>query len=510
MAIPKRIKELTALALKDRVLTYKERKTIVQEALNSCVPIEEINNYIDTMLDNRLKSYSKEELESCPGCGHGVPLLAENCPYCGHTLEKSSSQPDVPKQFKISDSAARVIESENRRVAEDKKHNCPKCGAPYPLVSNICSYCGFVLHEVKESDLNIKRLVSNIQESISSLQMTLRPSFWLVLKYRLDILFFYFAAAFLAISALKGKDTFLCLSFFFLVVSILMLMYTKQSQKLDNGTNYSCVKSSDGLMGWIIGNFIDHVFYYLFEVGASKSPITKADEEFFVALHHYQKYQRQTDTIYGESDEAKKLLADYAAEIEGYKKNRSKNRILLALVFAVVLSIPVFVYYSLPTPADRVRSFDKENPEVMAMADFSKQINYLADSTYTISDWLTVDSTAVLDFVPLSYDIFSMADIYKMRLTNVNLVSTGVSFERSDTCFLQAALYGDDGHYVLRLGNAIVNSGKDNYHTVLNRGKGHIYVEFVSDSAFSAKKVKELADKVRYFKIVNSGSYVSK
>ena len=31
MAIPKRIKELTALALKDRVLTYKERKTIVQE-----------------------------------------------------------------------------------------------------------------------------------------------------------------------------------------------------------------------------------------------------------------------------------------------------------------------------------------------------------------------------------------------------------------------------------------------------------------------------------------------
>ena len=287
-----------------------------------------------------------------------------------------------------------------------------------------------------------------------------KPSFK---KYRLDILFFYFAAAFLAISALKGKDTFLCLSFFFLVVSILMLMYTKQSQELDNGTNYSCVESDDGLMGWLIGNIIDHVFYYLFEVGASKSPITKADEEFFVAL-----------------------------------------------VFAVVLYIPVFVYYLVPTPADRVRSFDKENPEVMAMADFSKQINYLADSTYTISDWLTVDSTAVLDFVPLSYDIFSMADIYKMRLTNVNLVSTGVSFERSDTCFLQAALYGDDGHYVLRLGNAIVNSGKDNYHTVLNRGKGHIYVEFVSDSAFSAKKVKELADKVRYFKIVNSGSYVSK
>lgn len=165
---------------------------------------------------------------------------------------------------------------------------------------------------------------------------SVKPSFK---KYRLDILFFYFAAAFLAISALKGKDSFLCLSFFFLVVSILMLMYTKQSQKLDNGTNYSCVKSDDGLMGWLIGNIIDHVFYYLFEVGASKSPITKADEEFFVALHHYQKYQRQTDTIYGESDEAKKLLTDYAAEIEGYKKNRSKNRILLALVFAVVLSI---------------------------------------------------------------------------------------------------------------------------------------------------------------------------
>ena len=48
MAIPKHIIDLTALALQDRVLTFKERQTIIVEALKAGVTAEEINHYIDT------------------------------------------------------------------------------------------------------------------------------------------------------------------------------------------------------------------------------------------------------------------------------------------------------------------------------------------------------------------------------------------------------------------------------------------------------------------------------
>ena len=113
MAIPKKIIDLTTLALQDRVLTYKERKTIVAEALKMGVRQEEIDAYLTNALNIRLQSYTKEELGSCPGCGHGVPLIADQCPYCGTMLQRDGNHvivpPTHPNSFNISGKAAKII-----------------------------------------------------------------------------------------------------------------------------------------------------------------------------------------------------------------------------------------------------------------------------------------------------------------------------------------------------------------------------------------------------------------
>ena len=83
MAVSKKIFDLTRLALQDRVLTFKERQTIVRVALEEGVSEQEINAFLDNMLNQRLKTMAKEELCSCPGCGAQIPLISEDCMYCG-------------------------------------------------------------------------------------------------------------------------------------------------------------------------------------------------------------------------------------------------------------------------------------------------------------------------------------------------------------------------------------------------------------------------------------------
>ena len=66
MAISKKIAQLTALALKDRVLTYVEKKTIVNAALAEGISEQEITNYLNNAIKKSLKNYTKEQLKRCP------------------------------------------------------------------------------------------------------------------------------------------------------------------------------------------------------------------------------------------------------------------------------------------------------------------------------------------------------------------------------------------------------------------------------------------------------------
>ncbi|MBQ2097476.1 MAG: hypothetical protein II480_04810, partial [Bacteroidales bacterium] len=83
MPVSKHIAGLTALALQDRILTYKERQVIVKEAVKEGTSLQEINSYLDDALTERLKSFSKEELKHCPYCGAQIPLLSDVCLFCG-------------------------------------------------------------------------------------------------------------------------------------------------------------------------------------------------------------------------------------------------------------------------------------------------------------------------------------------------------------------------------------------------------------------------------------------
>ncbi|MBR2104081.1 MAG: hypothetical protein IJ933_02215, partial [Bacteroidales bacterium] len=79
------------------------------------------------------------------------------------------------------------IRDENLRIAEEHRNikQCPDCGAPYPLVSNICPHCGHVLHEQQGAEYNIRTLIDNINTSIDTLKNAPKPTFLQVLWYRL-------------------------------------------------------------------------------------------------------------------------------------------------------------------------------------------------------------------------------------------------------------------------------------------------------------------------------------
>ena len=63
MAISQRIIQLTRLALSDKVLTYVERQTIVDAATSEGIAAQEINDYLDAMLTEKLSQYDKTSLK---------------------------------------------------------------------------------------------------------------------------------------------------------------------------------------------------------------------------------------------------------------------------------------------------------------------------------------------------------------------------------------------------------------------------------------------------------------
>jgi len=106
MAIPKKIKQLTELALKDKVLTQVERQTIVKAALEMGVPEKEIDAYIRQATDERIRTiYSKEEMTHCPYCGALTPLISNQCLHCFRDLREArniTQQIQIPRNLPLS------------------------------------------------------------------------------------------------------------------------------------------------------------------------------------------------------------------------------------------------------------------------------------------------------------------------------------------------------------------------------------------------------------------------
>ena len=472
MPISKKIILLTAEALKDRVLTFVERQTIVKAALKEGISESEVNQYIDNALQQRLKSYTKEELKQCPTCGAQIPLISNQCQFCGTMLTAGNVQTGYKN---ISGEEMQIIRRENLKTEQERQNitKCPDCGAPFPLISNVCTHCGYILHEKADSELNAKNLIQNIQTAINKLKTAPKPTFFKVFMFRIDIILFYFAAAFLILDCIGGYSSYICISASLLLTSFILLMTNKTKKD---------------------------------------SPVEIADNEFYSALYSHEMYSRETDTLYGENPEAKQLLNNYAAEIAKVKKQRTTNRSILSALVLGLLAIPMVLYYFAPSTDERAQQNREKHLDIYEMSEFSKQLlplpNYSVANYY--SDFISANGNATLAFDVVYFDLH-IEDLlgdtlyYKVRVDALNLVSTGQKNNNADTCRLRVFLWDKNKKPVAKDMYPIeilYHDNDDNYEKILTFGKGHYYGDFLSKkSTYNIKRLKEIADSAYYYTI---------
>lgn len=319
MAISQRIIQLTQLALSDKVLTYVERQTIVDAATSEGIAAQEINEYLDAMLTEKLSQYDKTSLKKCPHCGAQIPLVSDTCLFCGGLLETGdASKPTTPPIF-VTGAEAEIIRGENLRTAQQSHdiRNCPDCGAPFPLISNICTSCGHILHEQTDSDLNIRNLISNINQSIKTLKEAPVPTLGEVLWFRFALVNFAVAAVTLVLAInLSEHPTAMGI---FEFISVIALFNAFKALKDDTSEELA------------------------------QSPVRLADECYYNAVHDMEMYTRKIETLYGDNREAKDLLNEYAAIINAQKAQRAKSSRKLAIILAILVVLLFVIPFCIPS-----------------------------------------------------------------------------------------------------------------------------------------------------------------
>lgn len=365
MAVSKEILELARLALQDRVLTFTERQTIVQKALSEGVSAAEINAVLDNMLARRLESFTKEELRSCPGCGHGVPLISDTCPYCGTMLEHQETTTATPHP-NITGKEAEIIRSENVRVEEQNKERCPKCGAPYPLVSNICAHCGYVLHERGESQFNVKNLINNIKQSITDLKNAPKSSFLKVVWHRKSVIF-------------------LMAAFYMFMMATMDYLYSINLMRQITYISISVVLL---------------IIATILEKANSKNPPQKVyDDCYFNAIHNHEKYTYELHTLYGDNEEAKAALAEFSRAVSKETLKNKINRILFTVAMVILVSVAFYPFFLKPDYKAYYNEFlakhkadieDLEQPPIIIKPHASNA------AEGTLADYITVTGDAEL------------------------------------------------------------------------------------------------------------------
>ena len=462
--IPNSIKELTALALQDRILTLKEREVIVKAALKKGMSKTEINDYLNKALEERLKYYSKEELKRCPFCGAQIPLVSDECMFCGNSLQNTDTQ-SVPPPFVIGKEAD-IINAENTKTAyqlHDIKH-CPDCGAPFPLISNICTHCGHVLHEQKVLDFNITNLINNIKSSIDNVKNNATVAFSDVLKYRLDMLLLALGVSFITFGIIANHW-----------------------KILDYGITIIEVT----------------VVWELISLSLSRnSPVKKADETFYNNLNALNMYTRQVDTLYGKNKEAQILLNELTNQIEKLKQSRIKNRDKLTILFISTLALPIMICYWAMNNAeidcpngsinvDDITDYDCMKKELVPLPEKSIAEHF--------SDYISLYQ----EYEYRTYDLgFEFKD-GKYRLVDyhgINIKYSGKPFDSTSIDF-HLALWDKDGNRVAtELVNKTNSIDRDDEIFVENI-PGIYCMGFDSDTLITEKRMIEIIYSTFYYSI---------
>ena len=480
MQIWPHIKKLTALALSDRVLTDLERKTIVNKAVQNGISSEEINQYLDDQLNLRLESYTKVDLRDCPYCGAQIPLISDECMYCGKPLEHIVGSTNTA--FNITGSEADIIRSENQRV-EQERHgikNCPDCGAPFPLISNICESCGHVLHERDENSLNIKNLLNNIQRSIERVTDAPKPKVYQIIGY-----WFYYII--------------LILSIFAFIIGIIT---DSEAGKFISLT---------GFVASIIAMGTNAV------LSDTKSPVLIADGEYYKARHSYEMYAREVDTLYGDDYEAQTLLSHFSTALKRLKRERYQNRIkvIRIILISALVIMGVITYFSTKDdnntePAPKNSEEITMPPNTEWMLNFSKELKpYPPESGIQdslLSRFLRADKGTELSFVMSE---FNKQPVFHWKVSQLELLPGDSTDYYRTFNYRKIGIQLLDSNYlhISTLGEYVVNPflPQENYNTVIRSGKGHFYIDFWSKHSTSDERILHLiSEKAVYYSIYSS------
>lgn len=299
--VPQIIQDLVSRALKDGVLTYKERQVIMEEAGKMNADPNEVSQYINTALDNRLSYIPKESLKRCPTCGAQIPLLSNQCEYCGFEFGEDNAGG--------TSHAEKVIDLENRNTnseyvkSDAPLRNCPDCGAPFPLISNICPSCGHIEHERADSKLNIKTLIENTKKSIDTMGQCMVPLWKSIIRDN---------------------------ALYLLPIAGIMLSLSK---RLETGNEaYTSMSGVPMLMAFLLMGYT--AIALIFRINAG-SALGEADKKFNEQKTLFDMYTRHTDTLYGAHKEARELLDKFGREIRKVKLNRIFNR-MVYYIFCIV------------------------------------------------------------------------------------------------------------------------------------------------------------------------------
>ena len=120
--IPEELDALIQEYLTDGVLTDKERKVILNKAVNMGLDYDEIDLYLDAQEQKVEQSIDaaarKQKGKVCPFCGKPVPQLAEKCPECGETLTAEASSELQEILDKLEDS---LVDFKSGKDVEESK-----------------------------------------------------------------------------------------------------------------------------------------------------------------------------------------------------------------------------------------------------------------------------------------------------------------------------------------------------------------------------------------------------
>ncbi len=424
--IPQEIISLVDLALRDGIITYLERRTIEDEAIKKGVPSAEINSYMDQRLQSMVSVLPKDTLRHCPSCGGQVPLVADTCLFCGSQLTTSAKV--YGTQGYAGDSeAARIIQQENQKTTnykgEDSK-TCPDCGAPLPLLSNVCPHCGHTVRESSSSRFDINNIIDNANKRLREMDKC-KVSFEDVMKDKKFILF-----------------------------GVL-------------GTVLFVLSFGGGI--WRELSMFSFLFWFLsvkafWQITKNPDTITvKADRLYYELKSEFEIFGRHTETLYGGNPEARSIMQQFNAALLSVEESRTRNRKNTLLSFVGMIALVSLVAMFARSTSDALEANREDFNEAYEIVDARKTLSLGVMENGRIStkfkeiaelaQYIAVGSKAELTFQAITDGANGLFNSQKLkqprvRLNNVRLTSTGRQHAEADDKHLFCLIFDNEGNAI--------------------------------------------------------------